>query len=203
MKQTVKNRGIKLIWHFTKIENLDSILQEGIIPRATLDARGGDIEFNDSFRYDEQRDANCLSIGYPNYKMFYRLQQEDKAQDWVICAVKPNILWLKECAFCNENAASNNVTAIPIERRKGKDSFEKLFEPVEGKPDRTALKLPDDYPTNPQAEVLVFGVIEPRYIIGAAVPNKDIENELKAKHSDFEFRCLRSLFRPRLDYAHW
>ncbi len=203
MKNAVKRRKIDYIWHFTKIENLDSILQNGLIPRATLEANNANMEFNDLYRLDGHTDASCLSIGHPNYKMFYRLRMEDREQEWAVVAVKRKALWRKDCAFCYENAASNEVTSIPLLNRKGVPAFERLFIPTEGKPDRATLGLPDNCPTNPQAEVLVFGVIEPNYISGAILPNKERENEYKAKYPNYEFLYHRAFYSARLDYQYW
>lgn len=203
MQNEVKNRGIKFLWHFTKIENLDSILKNGLIPREYLERQGAEVSYNDQYRFDEQTGANCLSLGHPNYKMFYRLRRQDDSQLWVVVAIKPEVLWVKDCAFCYENAASGNVTSIPIQQRKGLQAFQKMFLNVAGKPERSLIKLPDDCPTNPQAEILAFGVIEPGFIIGAITPNKALERQFKARYPNFEFLYHRAIYDPRLDYEHW
>ncbi|MDO6537965.1 DarT ssDNA thymidine ADP-ribosyltransferase family protein [Alteromonas stellipolaris] len=203
MQNEVKSRDIDYVWHFTKIENVDSILANGLIPRATLEAQGAAVAYNDQYRIDGQRTANCLSIGHPNYKMFYSLRCQDSSQIWVVVAFKPEILWLKDCAFCFENAASNNVAAIPIQNRKGVAAFRRMFDPVAGKPNRETLKLPDDCPTNPQAEILVFDTIEPQYVEGVITPDKQTEQALKAKYPNFDFLYHRAFYSARLDYEYW
>lgn len=203
MENAVKSRNIDYLWHFTKIENVDSILAYGLIPRATLEAQGAAVAYNDQYRLDGQSTANCLSIGHPNYKMFYSLRCLNFNQSWVVVAFKPEILWLKDCAFCCENAASNNVTAIPIQKRKGVAAFQRMFDPIAGKPDRATLKLPDCCPTNPQAEILVFDTIDPLYIAGVITPDKQTEQTLKTKHPRFYFLYHRALYYARLDYEYW
>lgn len=203
MQNEVKNRGIEYLWHFTKVENLDSILTNGLIPREALEQQSANVAYNDQYRLDRQKGANCLSLGHPNYKMFYSLRCQNGAQQWVVLAIKPEILWIKDCAFCYENAASGNVTPIPIQQRKGLQAFQQLFSAATGKPDRASIKLPDDCPTNPQAEILAFGVIEPQYIIGAITPNKALETQFKAQYPNFEFLYHRALYDARLDYEHW
>jgi hypothetical protein len=96
-----------------------------------------------------------------------------------------------------------SVASTPIAQRKGLQAFQKMFFPVAGKPDRGALGLPDDCPTNPQAEILVYGVIEPKYIVGAITQTKAIENELIEKYPEFEFLYHRAHFSARKDYEHW
>lgn len=203
MRNEIAKRDIDYLWHFTKIENIESILKDGLVPRAYLEARNANVDYNDRYRLDGQKTANCLSVGHPNYKMFYTLRCQDQSQVWVVVAIKPEVLWIKDCAFCHENAASANVTSIPIQERKGLQAFRAIFSPAEGKPDRSAVKLPDDCPTNPQAEVLVFGVIEPQYIVGAITPTKAIEIELKAKYPNFNFLYHRAHYYARLDHEHW
>lgn len=203
MENKVKSRDIRCVWHFTKIENVDSILANGLIPRSSLEAQGVAVAYNDQYRFDGHKNANCLSIGHPNYKMFYSLRCQDTNQSWVVIAFKPEILWLKDCAFCHENAASNNVTAIPINLRKGVAAFERMFDPVAGKPDRATLKLPYDCPTNPQAEILVFDTIEPQYIIGVITPDEQSEQILKEKYQNFHFRYRQVVYSARLDYEYW
>jgi hypothetical protein len=203
MQNEVKNRSIEYLWHFTKVENIDSILTNGLIPRGTLEQQGTNVAYNDQNRFDDEKGANCLSLGHPNYKMFYSLRCQNTAQQWVVLGIKPEILWIKDCAFCYENAASLNVTSIPIEQRKGLQAFQHLFTAAAGKPDRASLKLPDDCPTNPQAEILAFSVIEPQYIIGAITPNKDLETQFKTQYPNFEFIYHRAFYYARLDYEHW
>lgn len=203
MQNEVQSRGINYLWHFTKIENLPSILINGLIPRAMLEAQNAIVAYNDTYRFDAQRGANCLSIGHPNYKMFYSLRRQNENQVWIVLAIKPDVLWMKDCAFCHENAASNNVVAIPIDQRKSVQAFRQMFDAVEGKPSRETLKLPDSCPTNPQAEILVFGVIEPRYIIGAITPTKDLETQLSHQYPAFNFQYYPASYSARKDYGHW
>jgi hypothetical protein len=203
VEHAVMNREFKWIYHFTKLENLSSILTDGIVPRETLEAKNAIVSYSDTIRLDGQKRASCFSIGHPNYKMFYSLRQQDKGQEWIVIACKREVLWLKECAFCLENAASNNVTNIPIQDRKGVAAFEKLFVSINGMPTREEMQLLDSYPTNPQAEVLVFDVVEPQYILGAYCQTKERASELKEKYPAFQFSYKSFPFSYRRDYIHW
>ncbi len=203
METAVKKRNIVSLWHFTKLENVDLILTDGLVPRAVLEDKKAPVVYNDELRLDKCKDANCLSIGYPNYKMFYSLREKNNAQKWVIVALKPDILWLEDCAFCNENAASKNVTEIPLHLRKSTTAFQQLFAPIKGKPSRATLKLPDYYPTNPQAEVLVFCTIAPQYIIEIITHENLTAKCLKEKHPNFKFLYKPGLYSGRLDSRYW
>lgn len=203
MQAEVEGRNIEYILHFTKIENVGSIIENGLIPRSILEVQGAGVMFNDQYRHDGHKGASCLSISHPNYKMFYSLRERDNTQKWVVVAFKPDVLWVKDCAFCHENAASNNITAIPIQQRKGVAAFQKMFDPIQGKPDRDSLGLPEYCPTNPQAEVLVFGAIEPEYILGVITPDRQTESELKVLYPNVDFLYHRAFYSARLDYEHW
>jgi hypothetical protein len=100
MKEIVKNRKIKHLIHFTRIENLKSILSDGIKTRENLEESGKGIIFNDTDRADNCTNAICCSICHPNYKMFYSLRQRDSNKEWVVIAIKKDIIWKKDCAFC-------------------------------------------------------------------------------------------------------
>lgn len=203
MKDTIKSKDIKYVWHFTRLDNLDSILTNGLVSRASISNNGIKSIFNDDCRLDEQEDSICCSIAHPNYKMFYRLRCENPKTEWVVLLLKTKILWKKDCAFCVTNAAANIVTRIPINERKSIDAFNNLFAEAEGKPERKELGISNACPTNPQAEVLVFDDIETKYINGVITQNKAKETELIAKYPDFDFLYHRAPFNPRKDYEHW
>lgn len=203
MKNVVKDRKIEYVWHFTRVSNIDSILKNGLISRQELENTGMKSDFNDDLRLDLQKSAICCSLGHPNYKMFYMLRQENPDVKWVVLALKPSLLWEKDCAFSVSNAASSEITCIPIEQRKGVVALNKLFEEIEGKPTRAELKISTYCPTNPQAEILVYGHIEPDYIVGAITQDKATEMELKTKYADFDFLYHRAIFSARRDYAYW
>lgn len=203
MEQAVSRRGINHIWHFTRLDNLHSILSDGIVPRLQLERRNSPPLFNDLYRLDGQRGASCFSIGHPNYKMFYRLRCENPGSKWVVIGCRASVLWEKDCAFCHENAASNAVTCIPVENRKGPAAFQRLFAEIEGKPSRESLALPDNCPTHPQAEVLVFNVVEPSYIVGAICQDHPTAQDLTARYPDFQMIYHRAHFSARKDYEHW
>ncbi len=164
IKQIVYQRNIQSLIHFTQICNLSSILRIGLMNRKMVDifdpSQG--IKVNDTFRLDGHKEAICLSISFPNYKMFYTYHQNN-SNDWVVLQLKPEILWDKECAFCFENAASGKIRDCSIKELKKPEAFDALFQDFE-QIERKTLSIPDCFPTNPQAEVLVFNQIQLDYI---------------------------------------
>jgi len=115
----------------------------------------------------------------------------------------------KKCAFSVTNAACNSVTSIPLEEKIGPEAFLKMFGELEEKPTRRELNIPSYYPTDPQAEVLVFGDIEPTYIDDINVKSKSRLKEYERiskivqEHKDFVYYFNDPLFTPRMDWAHW
>lgn len=200
IEEYVTEREIPFLMHFTRISNLDGILQNGLVPRDVL-VRGGYVDFNDAYRLDGTN-AVCVTIAYPNYKMFFRLRQQNVGVDWVILAIYPAALWMLRCAFCSTNAASNVVTALPLANRCDLGSFQSMYADWEGKK-RGTLQIPDSYPTNPQAEVLMLNGVPRNYIYAVVVLNWDKKAELEARYPGLDVRVNAGYFRGRMDYAHW
>lgn len=203
LKTAVKEKEIKHLLHFTKMENLDSILKNGLIGRTELEESGINHVTNDSYRYDQQESAICCSIGHPNYKMFYALRQQDTSVPWVVIAIKRVVLWSKKCAFCTTNAGNNTVSSIPIDDRIGFNPFMAMFSEQEHVPSRTKLGIPDRCPTDPQAEVLVLEPIQPKYILAVLTSTDRVAIELREKYPEFRFEYIRTAFSYRKDYTHW
>lgn len=197
----VMQRGIKSLKHFTKLSNLGSILQRGLVTRDVLVGERNGGALNDQYRHDHT-DAVCLSIGFPNYKMFWSLRQDNPGTDWIIVAISKSALWELPCAFCVANAAAARVSVIPLEQRMTFDALRRMYADFDGKA-RVQLGLTDDLPTNPQAEVLMMAGVPSQYILGVLVQNDAMKAKVQALHPDLEVRVNDQFFYPRSDYAHW
>ena len=163
IRQICVARNITTLVHFTRIENLRGILQENLLGRSFLETREQQFLSNDPKRLDGHKEANCLSISYPNYQLFFRFSRPDYSQ-WIVLLLKAEILWELDCAFCQENAASNAVRYTSLEERKKPDALKRMFVNVchDTKGNtyrRSSQPIPSHYPTHPQAEVLVFDPI--------------------------------------------
>jgi len=202
IQQIAQARKIPHLVHFTRLENLESILNHGLLTRGECAARQIASMNTDMQRLDCQ-EAVCLSISFPNYKMFYRYRMENPNARWAVLGIKPSVLWEKSCAFCKENAASANVSCIPIEERRGPAAFSGMFDDF-GEKVRATLKIPDHYPTNPQAEVLAFDPIEPAHIFGVALQRPELVAIYSQRYGNtHRFVHGPSFFQPRTDYAAW
>jgi len=201
IQEFIEGRGVKSLFHFTRLKNLPSILQHGLLTKEACAATGIAPVINDPYRFDGTG-AISASISYPNYKMFYRLRCENPEIEWVVVKLKRSLLWRTECAFSSTNAGDSSVYNIPLARRMGLAPLQDMFADY-GHKERASLKIPDHYTTNPQAEVLLLE--------GAAVEDiKGVYFQRSVTHKKFEaeypaLTCILNggFFDGRSDHAHW
>lgn len=202
MRTILKEKQIDFLMHFTRIENLRSILKSGLCPREDLDE--DTCIFNDEYRYDRCENAVCTSIEFPNYKMFYTLRCKNPGTEWVVLAISAQVLLDFPCAFCETNAGSETMYNTPIQERMGKKAFLKLFKENSCGKCRKDLNIPDYYPTNPQAEVLVFSKIPVKYIKYAIFNSEDVlEKYRRYLPTNVEGFVDTDVFYGRRDYQKW
>lgn len=203
MKEILQKKGIKTLYHFTRAENLDNIFKYGIVPRTILSEKNIDSFYNDDYRYDACMNAVCISIEFPNYKMFYKLRMDNPQSDWVVLKLSAKILCDFKCAYCWTNAGDANVYNIPLEEREDEKAFVDLFNNKLGYPEREMLQISDCYPTNPQAEVLVFGIIPVQYIQAVHFENSEVMNKYLKFTPNKISSINASVFGPREDWKLW
>jgi len=210
IRQFVEQRKISHLVHFTRLENLANILKNGLVGRDELDSREQPYVFNDKLRLDHIANSICLSVSFPNYKMFYSYRCQDQNADWVVIRLKPNILWSKTAIFCVRNAAERNIAQQSKNQRLSFQAFENMFENQDGYPTRELTQIPSYYPTNPQAEILIVESIDPTFIVDVVVDRDDkIRNQVEFNkiidgnsHMTTFYRG-NDYFLPRNDYKHW
>ncbi len=204
MKQLLAERQIEWLVHFTQADNLPNIMQYGLLPRTVLDEQNIHSFYNDDYRYDDCLNAICMSIEFPNYKMFYKLRQDNPQTDWVVLFLKADILCDFPCAFCYTNAGNAAMYSTPIEQRMGKNAFLRLFDDPPNGPTRKELNIGDWYPTNPQAEVLVFGTIPTEYISKIYFQsNQTMKNYIKFIPDFIQPKVSDQAFKYRNDWSFW
>jgi len=209
----VEKRGIKSLVHFTKVGNIPTILEHGLLGRKTIEKNNINAEFNDKYRFENVTDAICVSISFPNYRMFYSLQHRFNEDDWAVIRLDPKILWEMPCAFYFRNAAANP------QYKKSKNHFRTHMTLMDlqtmfGEPSpnikRERLGIPDNYTTDPQAEVLVLESIGIENILdininveGKINDIETIKNLFRPYRNEFKFLHSGSLFKYRKDYEFW
>ncbi len=175
IKQAAVSKKIPLLTHFTRASNLISILEHGLCPVDNARASGINPHTNDPLRLDGYPGAVSVSIAFPNYKMFYKYRRLNPGESWVVLLLAPSILWEKKCGFCQYNAADRRILGRSLASLTNIDAFHSMFNPAEDGPSRKERQLNDYDPTDPQGEVLVFNVIEPKFIEGIAFESSEIQ----------------------------
>ena len=173
----VKEVEIPYLVHFTRTANLPAIMQNGLYPISRASEIGAAPHINDELRLDGHLDGISLSIGFPNYQMFWKYRQENPDIDWSVLVITPSVLWLKDCAFCKHNAADARISSLPLDTLKTSQALVGMYEEIPGIEPREDQKLKSYDPTDPQAEVLVFDIIEPELILGATFATKATKDE--------------------------
>ena len=200
--QTFANqRKITHLYHFTQVGNLPSILRQGLLPTDVLSNRKIEVLRNDLVRVD-RTSGICLSIGFPNYKLFYPFRLKDIQVRWAVLKIKSNVLWENDCAFCIQNAAKAEVANVPLYQRKTLAAFQAMYDDFPGVP-RATLGLPDNYPTHPQAEILAFQPIAPGNIVAIIFDNPALKREFSALNLPQQILLDGNYFYPRRDSDKW
>ncbi len=211
IQQICYERDIQTLCHFTRVERLRSILYRGFLNRSLLESLPSQIrpQFTDQDRDDGFKDAICLSISFPNYRMFFSKTGRDNQHEWVVLLLDAKILWELDCAFCHQNARFEPVLDVPLEYRKRLISLKRMFWDSDSHSDGSIYQrqqIPNNYPTHPEAEVLIFYPIPAAYIKEVHFYNED---SLKAWQQENDgtfsqrFCANESYFRPRCDYKAW
>ena len=201
IEEFLQQRKICYLYHFTRVENLANILKNGLQPRSLLN--GSADCFNDSLRLDRCKNAVCMTIGFPNYKMFYKYRSECPDAEWAVLRLNAQILADCDCAFCPVNAGSTVSCSIPLQQRKGVAALEKLYAPVVAGVERAPF-IPSSYPTSPQAEVLVFCVVSPVYIMDIIFNRAETMQRFQNAAPSVPHMAVNAdWFFPRMDYKQW
>ncbi len=147
------------ILHFTHLNNLDSILNYGILTKQELKDRSVSHIFNDIYRLDKVLNSISLSIGRINSKMFYKYTNGFSDKNWVILKISQSIIsgpntlsfdtnkQLSNNIYCYTNAASKKITSLSIKQRMKYSSFQSMYLDDNG-------LLSNDKPIDIQAEIL-------------------------------------------------
>ena len=202
IRREVERREIAAVLHFTRASNLPTIAAHGILPRALLQRRGIPYSPNDALRLDGTPDASSVSIGWPNYRMLFHYQSLEPEETWAVLEILPDVLWENACAFSWTNAASGLIRSTPLPQRKSVQAFTEMFVDHPSRPLRCRCQLEPCWPTDPQAEVLVFGAIPASMIVSIHTSRR-----LSADSASGGLASLVVLdgkfFGPRHDYAQW
>jgi len=175
---------VPYLLHFTRVANLPSIMQHGLYPISRVKEVGVEPQINDEIRLDGHSDGTSVSIGFPNSQMFYKYRMNCEDVDWAVLVLHPAALWTKDCAFCRHNAADARISNLPLDVLKTHQAFLGMFEEIENHAPREEQKLKAFDPTDVQAEVLIFDVLEPQYILGVVFEKTEVRDTYAAHIGD-------------------
>ena len=202
--KVIYEKKIEKLIHFTNVNNLESILEFGIIPRETLENDNIKFEHTDSERRENKKNCTSLSIEYPNFYMLSFKKRKHSAV-YVILVLNAISILLNDTRkyYVYKNAASSNVQDW-IEKLVEPRYFRNMFQDDFFYYKRNSC-LPSYIPTDPQAEILVNGIIPSNDILEihfetnddyntfiSNVKNKEILNNFSCVVSDFYFASDRA-----------
>ena len=105
----IKTRNITQLVHFTKKQNINSIIKNGLLSIEELKKRNLEYIYNDPERRDDWNYAISLSITNKNLFLFESFKRRQKLidSDFVEIKIDPSVIIDNECIFCDTNAASH------------------------------------------------------------------------------------------------
>ena len=184
IKEVIESNKVKYLVHFTRIENLSSILENGILSIKELNIRGLEYFNNDFGRYDGRRDCSCFSVEFPNDSLLKAFRKNQNDGKWVILLVDVDVLIFKKSKkyFCMHNAASKGISSqIKYGQLCSAEDFEKMFSAHieyskrDGNYSLDRVVDKSYLATSNQAEILIEGIIEREYIRGIITATKNDE----------------------------
>lgn len=216
IKEIVERRKIEYLVHFTRIENLQNILQHGLIPVSMQSKMEIDSFHNDKRRIDSRRDCTSCSISFPNYKLFYKFRESNyPGSSWVVLVLNKDVLFSSsnEAYYCSTNAARVLSRISKDKELCTSDAFENMFCEIYNTKDnrtilRSALRIDENYTTDPQAEILIRDIISKNYIQCICFQNQQDVDNFVSMHggsllSQYGFLILPGIFGRRPDYLFW
>lgn len=163
-RKIIEERNIEHLVHFTNVKNIESIILNGLIPVKYQTKNGIHSFKNDVVRNDKLPEMTSFSVEFPNYQMLNKLRLNKNEEEWAIIFLKSDIILARECIFCYDNASKEEIRQIPYEYKMTIEMFSKMFEDIDGYPLRKITKLKRYFTTSPQAEIMIKGDIDSKYI---------------------------------------
>ena len=216
IKEIVKRRKIEYLVHFTRIDNLNSILENGLIPVSMQQKMKIPSVHNDEQRIDSKLDCTSCSISFPNYKLFYTFREyKFPESSWVVIVLDKDVLFSPSniTYFCQTNAAGVFPRISSAKELCTATAFENMFcnslTTKENKViQRASLQINDCITTDPQAEILISDVIDKKYIGCICFQKQSDIDEYITKYgkgllSKYDYQVVPGFFDARKDYMFW
>ena len=191
VKKCVEHRGITHLVHFTSIEALKHIIQDGkILSTERLCPKIQGRVTNDFHRHDSHLDYICCSIQVPNVYLLNKFIEDYPQRQWVVLILSKDLLWSSKTKFSPINAATESGLYV----KQGVEGFNSLFaNKVLGR-EKELRRSPLhrlNCPTDIQAEVLVNGAIATSFIKGAIVQSDEEKKRIRPMLSGHDIRLSK------------
>ena len=207
------------IIHYTPIENIPSIIENGIVSVVESKVKDLKVVKNDSQRLDNLLNWISTSIMHPNYAYMHSIKARDPHKQFAIIELDPKLLWTHDWIAFPTNAATKESKSLLLNdpnRLMGLNGLINLFkdgisrDPLNpAKISRLSFNLGDNEPTDPQAEIMFFREIPSHFIkrIHFEVDKDQIEiseSQIRTMVTKFpniyEFKSHKYFMRP-VDYS--
>ena len=211
IENALNRRCISTLFHFTRIENLLSIVDNGIRPKSDLGASNIPFVFNDKNRIEKMLDCSCVSIEFPNIWLLKSYMNQNPDSDWVLIKLNAELLLEQTNYYAEHNAATDSVKQN-LTSKTSVEWFENMFaekiivQKAYGDQRQFARKNLVSYlPTSDQAEILVEGTIPSQYIEAVVFQYEDVKKryERYLKKKKIEFIVNADLFKYHRDKFRW
>jgi hypothetical protein len=204
LEDAIKRRGVAYLVHFTRVENIESIMRMGLVPVESLLHCGIKHIHNDKRRIDNYPNANCFSIMHCNYKLLYFYCSGVEYNKYAVMYYDANLLLHHKVGFFPTNAA--RCRAKHVYSNGKSEAFERMFmelDPAMGTT-RAELGLKDYFPTDPQSEALVFGQVSNSFLRGVFFYDKEsMERYERYIPGSIDVFYSKNAFRERHDWEFW
>ena len=197
----ISARGILNLIHFTQVEKLPFILEEGILSNERIKQLQRPVL--DANRHDKRPGYVCVSISFPNYQMFYSYHKGEPA-NWCVILINPKVLMKNGCLFFPYNAASNELSRRPNSAYNGVTALQNMYaDKIQSVSRNQDLRNP--FPTSPQAEVLVPNLVSVEDIKGIHFSSSSAFSccQKLLSESNIPGTVSNKYFLPRIDWKDW
>ena len=183
IQEVIQWQNIRQLVHFTRIANLRSIIEYGILSRQEIEKRKIKVEFNDPQRLDAWPNTSSVSITEKNIYLFPKFVERSKTneKDWFDILINPSILTEKECIFCDTNASNHKFNGVLDNFGKSDITYNLSFKLIEKILKKFNLKI--NGMTNQKSFLLNLGILKRAEIISKNLPF--------SKKADIYFRIKR------------
>lgn len=215
LQSFILKRDLRL-FHFTSQRNLTGIAEHGLVPRTH--PKFASIEkprIPDASR--SVHGGTCVSIGWPHFAMMAnkRFKFLEPGEAFVILELDAQVLLEKNWfAFPTNSSAREISDAVRANPKQFSSSaaLQVLFEECAKNTNgawvrRSKIGIPQNLPTDPQAEIVFEDIIERHWINSVFVEQQIHLNDVQSRRPDLlsrlEFVYAPEYFKPRIDSEYW